>query len=259
MGFVEAVGEGLLANAIWIGLATVVVARGLFRKAAFPVVLMSTLHRRATIRFSASSALRVNRGQDYLVIESPARGTGVAYWGPLGGVIKCATGASKELVDLEVSFDLIPDQYDDMDRDLRVKMAGRRFWRFIRWYWSATGHESPEAALRRELKEELRDIGLETLILDVDKVELEISNLCSTGLFKRDDIYHYRFFYVFELVGPDGHAFREKLLASVGPGALALVTADEIRKGAHDNVSVGGHCCFLVPGLTYEDRMPTYQ
>lgn len=88
---------------------------------------------------------------------------------------------------------------------------------------------------------------------------MEISRLCSTGLFKQDDIYHYRLFYVFELVGADGHAFRDKLLASARSGALSLVTPDEIRKGAHNNVSVGGHCCFLLPGAKYEYRMPAYQ
>jgi hypothetical protein len=184
MGFLEAVGEHLVADAIWLGAATVLVARGVFRKAARAVVLMSTVHRRATIRFSASAVLRVTSGQNYLVIKTPARGTSVEYWGPLGGVIKCSSGAIKLLADIEIAFDLLADQHDDMERDLRVKMIGKRFWRFVRWYWSASGRESPEEALRRELKEELRDVGLETLVPQVDKAEMEISRLCATGSFQ---------------------------------------------------------------------------
>jgi hypothetical protein len=259
MGFIEAVLANLVADTLWLGVATVFVARGVFRRAASAVALMSTVHRRTLIRFSASAVLRVTSGQDYLVVKTPARGKSLEYWGPLGGVIKCKSGASKRLADIEVTFDVLADQSTDMDRDLRVKMSGKRFWRFIRWYWSADGRESPEEALKRELKEELREIGLEVLIPDVDQAEIEMSRLCSSGLFKQDAIYHYRLFYVFELVGPDGARFRDELLGAVGPGALSLVSPDKIRTGAHDNVSVGGHCCFLLPGAKYEHRMPAYQ
>ena len=262
MGFFEAVGENLVADGIWLGVVTAVVARGIFRKAAFPVALMSTVHRNALIRFSASALLRLDSGQDFVVIKTPARGTSVAYWGPLGGVIKCKSGAAKLLADIEVSFDVLADQHEDMDRDLRVKMTGKRFWRFIRWYWSAASRESPEEALKRELKEELSEVGLEALVPDVDKAEVEISRVCSTGLFKQGDVYHYRLFYMLERVGPDGVAFREKLLASVRPGGLEMVSVvspDEIRKGAHKGVLVGDHCCYLVTGAKYEPRMPAYQ
>ena len=101
-----------------------VVARGVFRKAALPVVLMSTVHRSVPIRFSSSAVLRVTSGQDYLVTKTPARGESVEYWGPLGGVIKCKSGAAaKLLADMEVTFDVLADQHEDMNRDLRVKMG----------------------------------------------------------------------------------------------------------------------------------------
>jgi SMODS-associated NUDIX domain len=259
MDFIVSISEHLIADLIWIAVASLFVARGVFRVAAWPVCVMTTVRRNSTVRFSASAVLRIQKGDEYLLVITPERGTSVAYWGPLGGVLKCGSSSVKTLYDLEVQTDWLSTAAQDMERDLRVKMRGARFWRFIRWYWGGEGRESPRGALCRELREELSEIGLASLVERVNQLEFDIYALRNTGLFEQDGIYHYRLFYVLEIVGPLKASFEEEILNNTLPGRLALVSTAAIDKGAFEGVAVGGHSAFLIPGRKYEHTVPAYQ
>jgi hypothetical protein len=258
MDFLEAVGEHLVADFVWLTLVSLVVARGLFRIAAWPVAVMA-VRRKSPVRFSASALLRVRSGSAYLLTITEARGESPAYWAPLGGVIKCRSEALKNLYDLEVQTDWLPEDHDDMERDLRVKMRGARFWRFMRWYWRSEARESPSEALSRELKEELGDLGLDPLIPAIGELEFNVCPVKSTKLFSHGDLFHYRIFYVIDLTGATADAFERRLLESLIPGKLALISESDIREGRCRGVIVGGHSAFLVPGEKYEHLPVSYQ
>jgi SMODS-associated NUDIX domain len=258
MNFLKAVGENLVADVIWISIVSLVVARSVFRTAALPVLHM-TVRRRSPIRFSASSLLRVKSGSCYVLTITEARGESPPYWGPLGGVIKCRSETLKSLYDLDVQTDWLPESSGDMHRDLRVKMRGSRFLRFMRWYWSGDARESPSEALARELKEELGDLGLQSLVACVDQLEFNVCPAKAAKLYREDGLYHYRLFYVLDLTGPAATGFEAELLSSLIPDKLALIQEDDIRLGRHRGVAVGGHSAFLIPGEKYRHRPQSYQ
>jgi 8-oxo-dGTP pyrophosphatase MutT (NUDIX family) len=259
VNFIEAVGANLVADLIWLSLISLVVARGVFRVAAWPVFVMTTFRRRQTVRFSASALLRVRHGDGYVLVVTPQRGESPAYWGPPGGVLKCHGADLGQLYALDVVPDWLASHGDDMDRDLRLKMPGARFWRFMRWYWNGAGRESPGDALRRELKEELGELGLNDLVGRVEKLEFKICPAKSTGLFQQDEIFHFRLFYVLDLVGPAAADFADALIASRQPDLLDVIPEVAIRSGRCDGMAVGGHSAFLIPGARYEHLGQSYQ
>ncbi|HTB49842.1 MAG TPA: hypothetical protein VK701_02605 [Solirubrobacteraceae bacterium] len=259
MAFLEAIAEHLTADLIWVCLVSAVVTRGVFRTAWRPVVITTLFRRHTTIRFSASAILRVQLGSDFLMAMTDARGQAPPYWAPFGGVIKCRPSALRGLNDLEVQTDWLSDAEEDMDRDLRVKMVGHKFWRFIRWYWSGEGRESPTEALCRELKEELSELGLDALVRQLSDLEFQIDAVKTTGLFRQDGILHYRLFYVMDIVSPNVEAFERELLDHRQLGRLEMVSSEEIDRGAHGGVAVGGHSAFLLPAGKYLHRQPSYK
>jgi hypothetical protein len=259
VGFLESVVENLLADLIWLTLVSLVVARGVFRTAMWPVFVMTFIRRGTLIRFSASALVRFQVGDDFALVVTPARGEALPYWGPLGGVIKFKSSALSRLYDLEVATDWLAASGEDMERDLRVKMCGRRFWRFMHWYWIGKGRESPSEAACRELKEELEEVCLDQLAQQVDRLEFDLVCTRSTSLFRQDGIVHYRIFYVLDAVGSHAGAFLEELRDNIAPGKLELVSTADIERGAHDGVNVGGHSVFLLPGGTWVHRTPSYQ
>jgi SMODS-associated NUDIX domain len=259
VSFLQAVGEHLVADTIWLVLGSLVVARGLFRVAAWPVIVATGLRRHSPFRFSASAILRIKRGTEFVMVITPARGDSPPYWGPFGGVIKCRQSAVGDLYDLAVQPDWLASADGDMDRDLRIKMHGSRFWRFMLWYWRGEGRESPSAALSRELKEELADIGLAELDDDIAGLEFNVCPVQTTKLFRQDGMFHFRLFYVLDATGPHAELFEEKLLAHLPYGQAALISQEDIRRGAHAGIAVGGHSAFLIPGEKWVHRNPSYQ
>jgi len=257
--FLEAVGEHLVADLIWLTLASIVVARGVFRTAAWPVFVTTVLRRGTTIRFSASALLRVQQGDDFVLVVTQAQGHAPAFWGPLGGVVKCKSSALSTLYAIDVETDWLTVCGEDMDRDLRVKMRGRTFWRFVRWFWSGKERESPSEAICRELKEELEEVGLPLLAAQVDSLEFDLVKTRTTGLFRQDDILHYRLFYILTAAGPHAARFTARLLDHTRPGKLETVPVADIERGAHKSVSVGGHSAFLLADGKYRHRTPSYQ
>jgi hypothetical protein len=226
--------------------------------AALPVFVMSIVHRRATIRFSSSSILRVQDGDRFVLVVTPARGTSVPYWGPLGGVLKFRSTWNAALSEMGVQTDWLSGGDEDMRSDLRVKMGGAQFSKFIRWFWKGEGRETPKECLCRELKEELGELGQQSLVDQVDGLEVEVTAIRHTSLFRQDGLFHYRLFYVCDLVGESAFAFQRDLLEVTHPGISPVSMAD-IKHGAHDGVVVGGHAAFLLAGGRYEHRAPSYQ
>jgi hypothetical protein len=258
MGFIEGVAEGVIAGLLVLVLGTLFVTRGLFRVAAWPVLVMSTVRRGATIRFSSSSILRVQDGDRFLLIVTPTRGTSVPYWGPLGGVMKFRSSSNASLREIGVQTDWLPGDDEDMRFDLRVRMRGSQFSKFMRWFWKGEGRETPTECLCRELKEELGELGEQALVDLIDGIELEVSTLRHTPLFRQDELIHYRTFYVCDLVGESASEFHRRFLELTRAG-IALVSMSEIKRGAHEGVVVGGHAAFLLANGRYEHRAPSYQ
>jgi hypothetical protein len=257
--FLQAVGANLVADLIWLSLVSAIVARGIFRIALWPVFVTATVRRGTIIRFSGTALLRVKHGGGFLLVITQARGESPPYWGPLGGVLKCRASDLGHLYALDVDPDWLASPDDDMDRDLRLKMPGFRFWRFMRWYWRGDGRESPVEALRRELREELSELGLNALVDRISGLEFETYSPKTTKLFRQDGILHFRLFYVLDAIGPSAAEFERELLAHSLEGRLMVIPETAIRSGRCDGVAVGGHSAFLIPGAHYEHQSPSYQ
>ncbi len=257
MGFLDAVGENLLSDIIWLALGSAVVV-GLFRVATRPILIMTLRYPRSKIRFSTSALLRVKSGSGFVLTITPQRGESPPYWGPLGGVVKCRHHALDKIHLLDVQPDWLPDDSHDMDHDLRVRMRGYRFLRFMYWYWRGKERESPTEAVARELKEELGELGLESLVAEVDSLEYSVCPVKST-FYREGELFHFRLFYVIDATGPSASRFEQQLLENLAPGKLALISEAAIKLGRDHGTSVGGHSAFLIPGEKYVHRSPSYQ
>jgi SMODS-associated NUDIX domain len=247
MHFAEGFAEALLAELCVVGLTLLVGARLVLRDQAWPLFRISVVHRRRIVRFSASAILHVCRGSERLLAVTPQRGDAAPYWAPLGGVLKYRSDAQGFLQQAEIQQHISAAALDDMARDLRVVMPARAFFRFLRWFRSGDGRESPTEALCREMKEELREYGLPDLASRVEGLEARVVKLRATRVLRdtaQKDLYHYRLFYVCELIGDKASAFVADLLDSTKDG-FELVPDRSICAGEHHGVAVGSHSVFL--------------
>jgi hypothetical protein len=146
--FFEAITENLLSSAI-----------GKFLHYSLPRLryLGCTIIRpSADIRIVFSALLRISESDEYLLIRNLHRPETFA---PIGGVYKYRQDAQPELDKFEFRpHDMGPG--DDMANDIRGYLPRRNLVKLLHWYHCNANRESDKECLRRELKEELDEIGL---------------------------------------------------------------------------------------------------
>jgi hypothetical protein len=260
MGFFISVLASLLANLLWVAVLGIILTRGILRNDAWAAFRLGVLSRRSTVRFSASAVLRVDQGSEYLLALTPARGQSVAYWAPLGGVFKFRETGRGFLDQNGIQMHWLAGSDGDMRDDLRVKMTGRNFFRFIRWFQRGQDRETVTETLRREMGEELGELGLTLLAGQVGGLQFEVVRIARTGLYKTktEAFYHYRIFYVCDLVGRTCADFTRELSRSTLPGKLEFIPQEEITHGAHNGIHVGSHAVFLFSDGPYRQGVPLY-
>jgi hypothetical protein len=113
------------------------------------------------VRVSYCAVLRVREADRVCLFRSASRPEA---FGPPGGVIKYRDSARAELDRLSFADDVWPGRAAEMRRDLRGYLPARSVPGFRRWFRAGLDRESIEECLRRELGEELVEIGLGDLV-----------------------------------------------------------------------------------------------
>ncbi|WP_178379942.1 hypothetical protein [Cryptosporangium aurantiacum] len=118
-----------------------------------------------SVRISTAALLRVRDDDRFILFHSPTR---PGAYGPPGGVVKLRSSDALEAV----GFRAEPRRNSAMHGDLRGFVPGIALGDFLRWWRTGADRESAPDCLRRELVEELAEIGRPDLAPEVDDVPL---------------------------------------------------------------------------------------
>lgn len=121
------------------------------------------IHRR--VRISVAVLLRVQYDDTYVLVHSPLRPN---VFGPLGGAVKFLPAARIRLDALHFQEERRAN--DRMRHDLRGFLPSRSLPAFARWLAKQDDRESATECLRRELIEELAEVGHPELSACVSEV-----------------------------------------------------------------------------------------
>ncbi|MBB5851099.1 hypothetical protein ACFQ05_37385 [Amycolatopsis umgeniensis] len=114
-------------------------------------------NRRHPIRVSFSALLRVTDDDRYVLFDSPARPSS---YGPPGGVLKIHPPAVRILESWGFQPDRTVEGANRMKGDLRGILPADSLRAFQEWFDTAAYRESATECLRRELREEMSEVGL---------------------------------------------------------------------------------------------------
>src|SRR5262245_21192772 len=107
-------------------------------------------------RISFATILRIKDDDCYVLFRASSRPT----YGPPGGIFKYYPGAQRRLDELEYQDETRPKGLEERRRrDLRGFIPARSITDFERWFDSGRDRESAVDALRRELAEEVGEVG----------------------------------------------------------------------------------------------------
>lgn len=202
------------------------------------------------VRVSFSVLLRIRDNDRYVVFDSLTR---PGSYGPPGGAIKYFPPATGILEQLGFQQETRSLRAEPTGFDLRGLVPARSARGFLHWFDTGAYREDPIECLRRELAEELVEVGLADL--DVDPHALGFRPV-RTVIEGPDVVPHRPFvqlrrFEVFELVAKETVALElVRALAAAGadPDFPGVVCADraEIEHGRCGAALLGPHCAFLV-------------
>jgi hypothetical protein len=113
------------------------------------------------VRVSYCAVLRVREADRCVLFRSPSRPES---FGPPGGVFKYRDSARPVLDRFGFTDQVWRGREADMRRDLRGFLPAGSVLRFRRWFRAGVDRESAEECLRRELREELVEVGLDDLV-----------------------------------------------------------------------------------------------
>ncbi|MFD8818845.1 hypothetical protein ACFV23_47035 [Streptomyces sp. NPDC059627] len=156
----EEILTGLIVSALGSGAAGLWLHRRRLR------LLLPALRPGRRMRVSAAVLLRVQDDGGYVLFHSPRR---PGSYGPPGGVAKYSAGARRHLERL--GFHEEPRSQPNMRHDLRGFVPSRALAGFARWWAKGEGRESATECLRRELDEELAEVGHPDLGVDLTSVD----------------------------------------------------------------------------------------
>jgi hypothetical protein len=243
-------GEALAIEAM-LELAAAAFKHKLWKRPRLTTVLLHHRNHQMRVSFSALLRLKDPATDSYVFVHNLHR---PQTFGPFGGVYKRAPGSEKALAELEFeSEDLGPG--DEMHNDLRGYLPRKHLLSLIHWFEKGKGRETPEQCLRRELREELKEIG--SRIKVPDPLYLHFVHSVIEGPIKlrnKNNMAQVRIFEVYELA--DAKRFQGSLVRlAQNSDKLTLANAEQIRHGrSRDNKILGQHCCYLVQRKsTYSD------
>lgn len=116
----------------------------------------SLVQRNSPIRVAFSGILRIADGDSYVLIRNLHR---TEVFAPIGGVLKYTDGALFHLDRWDFQPDTPPPTEDSL-RDLRGFVPRKHLTDLLKWFASGQSRETAIDCVRREVIEELEEIGL---------------------------------------------------------------------------------------------------
>jgi len=215
--------------------------------------------RNSNIRVSMAVLLRVQEGGKYLLFHTPFT---PSTYGPPGGVVKFTDAARPSLDRLEFRDQVHPAFRRDMTRDLRGFIPGRSLPAFIRWFQSGHDRESSIDCLRRELREELQEIGQPDMIGYTASLKYRFVRSVRQGP-KRVSGESYRQFRIIEVYDLETSTHEEEqakkrlLAAGRSSDRATLANSDEIRRGRCNELLIGAQACYLLGSKSLREDQPS--
>jgi len=199
------------------------------RKSLKSALSHSTVFRSRRLRVSMAQILAIKVDDRFLLINSVRRPERVT---PIGGVVRYFPSAV-QILEGEIGFRQELKKGDER-YDLRGRLTGKNFARFLQWYVAGAGRE--QCALAREIEEEFNEVGIPEITSHVRRPEFVKERIVHQGPFevKNRDYWQYRYFEVCCLREEcDVSKGLADFIRSKAPGnsAFALVSTDEIRNG----------------------------
>jgi hypothetical protein len=209
------------------------------------------------IRISFSVLLRLRDDEEYVLFHSPSR---PGAFGPPGGVIKYFPPAVRILEGLGFSEERGGPRPEVMKWDLRGYLPAGSVRRFLKWFDTGAYREDAEECLRRELTEELGEVGLSRLDDQVAGLSFTPVRTVVEGPepVVGKPFRQLRRFEVYDLVTADSVALRltrELSEAAADPSCPGVinVTRDDLRHGRKQAALIAPQSAFLAGG---ERMMP---
>jgi hypothetical protein len=246
--------SGILATLI-VGAATVI-----WRNRRDLRLLWAGISSRTITRVSVSSLLRIRDDDCYVLFHTPYT---PGSYGPPGGVCKYHSTAEPALEKIGFRTQRVARQGDPMRSDLRGFVSPRNLPAFARWLRKGIDRESGYECLRRELTEELTEIGHPELIDRVEKLEFMLVRTVTDGPHRVPgrDYRQVRFHQVYDLVANDGRAIelREGLI-KLGQDKteewVICASSDDIVDGRRGKHFVGPQTAFLIGDRKLREDLP---
>lgn len=202
------------------------------------------------VRVSLSVLLRIRNNDRYILFNSLSR---PGSYGPPGGVLKYFPAATGILEEFGFQQETRSLRGEVTGFDLRGLVPARSIRAFLRWFDTGAYREDAAECLRRELEEELGEIGFTGP--DIDARALLFHRI-RTVVEGPDPMPHRRFrqlrrFEIFDLLVPNTAALdlvRALAAAGANPDDPGVVCADrtEIAHGRSGAALLGPHCAFLL-------------
>jgi 8-oxo-dGTP pyrophosphatase MutT (NUDIX family) len=250
-----------MLEAIWTGLLVALlgwIASVLWNNRSRLSLLWVSLRPSGEVRVSVASLLRVQDDDRYVVVHSPYRPDS---YGPLGGVVKYLPAARPALDRLRFREEPRVDQR--MRNDLRGFLPARALPGFVRWFDRQENRETALDCIRRELVEELGEIGHPELASDIDRLHFtHVRHVVDGPLKVPGHTYRrLRLFDVWDLTldTPEAVRLREALVTLAADpldrGAV-LVTSSDILHGRHERAYVAPQAAYLMGDRRFHSDLP---
>ncbi|MFH0173789.1 hypothetical protein ACIA6D_17475 [Streptomyces cacaoi] len=221
--------------------------------------LLSSAMRPGRIRVSVAAVLRVQRDDTYILFHSTRR---PGSYGPPGGALKYRPSGRQELDRL--CFQEEPRPTATASEDLRGFIPARSLPGFVRWWRSGTGRESASEGLRRELAEELTEVGHSELAAGVAELSFVAVRTVMDGPMPvlPHRYRQVRFLEVCDLdLGATAALALRQALFQLGESAVEskviCARSVDIEHGRLDHYYIGAHSSFLFGARRLNADLPS--
>ncbi len=222
-----------------------------------PVFLLG---RRDRVRISFSVLLRLAEDDRFVLFDSPKR---PGAFGPPGGVVKFFPPAARLLESLGFQPERTGSPPAKLKADLRGTLPAGALRRFRTWFASGAYRETTGECLRRELREELAEVGVQGLDGIVSELEFTSVRTVREGPHSvaGKNYRQLRGFDVCELAMTNSAARRvTRVLTEAGedeahPGVL-LAGFDDIEHGRLNRALIAPQSAFLLGSTRLAPDLP---
>jgi SMODS-associated NUDIX domain len=213
------------------------------------------------VRVSFSVILRVKDDDCFVLFRASSRPS----YGPPGGVFKYYPAAQNELDNLEYQDEVRPKIVGERRRlDLRGFIPGRSTAGFRRWFNTGVNRESATEALRRELAEEVAEVGHAELAANVGTLAFTYVRAVEEGPRREhgSGYLNLRRFEIYDLdtANESSLQFQRALVQLAhddnSPRIICVDTTDISHGRSGDNL-ISGHSAFLFGRKRFHDPLPT--